>query len=159
MSATTSFIGFKLHRGLYREDGSIRRSVWEIGLTIAIKDKFRSVDIYLPQSKRHTSFWNLIYSEKKWEEEKLHACKELHLEADGDFETKKLADSFESSLDMDLINEQWDQMLRVVASLRKKLTPAHVIIQRLAIPLQLIGYQKHLPIWEDWKKRSTSSIM
>ena len=99
MSAPISFIDFKLHKGLYREDGSIRRSVWEIGLAIAIKDKFRSGDIYLPQSKRHTSFWNLIYSEKKWEEEKLNACKELHLEADGDVETKKLADSFESSLE------------------------------------------------------------
>ena len=99
LSATASFIDFKLHRGLYREDGSIRRSVWEIGLTIAIKDKFRSGDIYLQQSKRHTSFWNLIYSEKKWEEEKPHACKEIHLEADGDVETKKLADSFESSLE------------------------------------------------------------
>lgn len=99
VSAPTSFIDFKLHKGLYREDGSIRRSVWEIGLAIAIKDKFRSGDIYLPQSKRHTSFWNLIYSEKKWEEEKPHACKELHLEADGDVETKNLADSFESSVE------------------------------------------------------------
>ncbi len=99
VSAPTSFIDFKLHKGLYRKDGSTRRSVWEIGLAIAIKDKFRSGDIYLPQSKRHTSFWNLIYSEKKWEEEKPHACKELHLEADGDVETQNLADSFESSVE------------------------------------------------------------
>ena len=74
-SVPVSFIDFKLHKGLYREYGSIRRSVWEIGLAIAIKDKFRSGDIYLPQSKRHTSFLNLIYIEKKREEEKPHACK------------------------------------------------------------------------------------
>ena len=32
------------------------------------------------------------------------------------------------TVDIDLIKEQWDPMLRVVASLRKKLTPAHIII-------------------------------
>ena len=36
------------------------------------------------------------------------------------------------TVDMELIKEQWEPMLRVVASLRKKLTPAHIIIQRLA---------------------------
>lgn len=97
-TAPISFIDFKLQKGLYREDGSLRRGVWEIGLAIAIKDKFRSGDIYLPQSKRHTSFWNLIYSEKKWEQEKDKACKELHFEANGEIETKKFADLFEASL-------------------------------------------------------------
>ncbi len=28
---------------------------------------------------------------------------------------------------MDIVIEQWDQMLRVAASLKKRLTPAHVI--------------------------------
>ena len=32
---------------------------------------------------------------------------------------------------MDIVIEQWDQMLRVAASLKKRLTPAHVIIERL----------------------------
>ncbi len=36
------------------------------------------------------------------------------------------------AVDMDLINEQWDQKLREVALFRKMLTPAHVIIQKLA---------------------------
>ena len=36
------------------------------------------------------------------------------------------------TIDLDLIQEQWDKMIRVVASLKKRFTPAHIIIQRLA---------------------------
>ncbi|MGL4287345.1 MULTISPECIES: Tn3 family transposase [Methylobacterium] len=35
-------------------------------------------------------------------------------------------------VDLDLIAEQWDQLVRLVASLRDRLTPAHVVMQRLA---------------------------
>jgi TnpA family transposase len=42
-----------------------------------------------------------------------------------------LASLLNKSSDMDIVMEQWDQMLRVVASLKKRLTPAHVIIERL----------------------------
>src|SRR5207248_11694310 len=34
---------------------------FEIGVAIAIKDALRSGDLYLPESKKHVSFWNLIY--------------------------------------------------------------------------------------------------
>jgi TnpA family transposase len=35
-------------------------------------------------------------------------------------------------INMDLILEQWDQMVRLAASLKDRLTPAHVVMQRLA---------------------------
>jgi TnpA family transposase len=34
-------------------------------------------------------------------------------------------------VDLDIIVEQWDQLVRIVASLRDRLTPAHVVLQRL----------------------------
>lgn len=36
------------------------RNLWELGVALAIKDKLRSGDLFLSDSKRHTSFWNLI---------------------------------------------------------------------------------------------------
>lgn len=34
--------------------------------------------------------------------------------------------------DLDIIEEQWDTMIHVVQSLKERITPAHVIVQRLA---------------------------
>ena len=36
------------------------------------------------------------------------------------------------SVDLALIREQWDQLVRVGASLRNRVAPAHVVLQRLA---------------------------
>ncbi len=35
------------------------------------------------------------------------------------------------TVDMDIIEEQWDQMIRVAISLKKRTAPAHIIVQRL----------------------------
>ncbi|BDS15697.1 Tn3 family transposase [Aureispira anguillae] len=35
------------------------------------------------------------------------------------------------TVDMDIIEEQWDMMVRVASSLKKRTTPAHIIVQRL----------------------------
>jgi TnpA family transposase len=43
-----------------------------------------------------------------------------------------LDDVFTSTVDIDLIRENWDQIVRIVASLKNGLAPAHVIIQKLA---------------------------
>jgi len=37
-----------------------------------------------------------------------------------------------SGIDLDLIREQWDQLVRVAASLRNRVVPAHVVLQRLS---------------------------
>ncbi|MBV8176264.1 MAG: Tn3 family transposase [Verrucomicrobia bacterium] len=37
-----------------------------------------------------------------------------------------------SGVDVDLIPEQWDQLVRVAASLKNRVCPAHVVVQRLA---------------------------
>jgi TnpA family transposase len=39
---------------------------------------------------------------------------------------------FHGQADLDLLHEQWDQLVRVAASLRNRTAPAHVVLQRLA---------------------------
>jgi TnpA family transposase len=41
-------------------------------------------------------------------------------------------DLFTGAIDLQLIREQWDTIVRVAASLKNRIAPAHVIIQRLA---------------------------
>jgi TnpA family transposase len=43
-----------------------------------------------------------------------------------------LAGLFRGGVDAELIPEQWDQLARVAASLKNRVCPAHVIVQRLA---------------------------
>jgi TnpA family transposase len=38
---------------------------------------------------------------------------------------------FRNTINLDLIIEQWDELVRLVASLKNRLTPAHVVMQRL----------------------------
>lgn len=38
---------------------------------------------------------------------------------------------FRATVDMDLIRGQWDQLVRVAASLRNRTAPAHVVLERL----------------------------
>src|SRR5258705_1015102 len=43
-----------------------------------------------------------------------------------------LDDVINGTIDTELIREQWDQLVRVVASLRNRTAPAHVVLRRLA---------------------------
>jgi TnpA family transposase len=43
-----------------------------------------------------------------------------------------LSGIFRGGVDVSLIREQWDQLVRVAASLKNRVCPAHIIIQRLA---------------------------
>lgn len=55
------------------------RNLWELGIALAIKDKLRSGDLFLSDSKRHTSFWNLIYQESLWQRDRLELYEELNV--------------------------------------------------------------------------------
>ncbi len=48
--------------GIFR---GLHRNPFEISIAIAIKDALRSGDLYLPESKKHASFLNLIYAESE----------------------------------------------------------------------------------------------
>src|SRR5205807_5031059 len=79
-----SFIqpAWRLH--LYREDGRPDRRVWEIGLSLAIRDALRSGDLYLAESRRHVSFWNLVYDERQWADERNASYVQLNLPNEAD---------------------------------------------------------------------------
>jgi TnpA family transposase len=44
----------------------------------------------------------------------------------------RLDEVIRGTVDTELIREQWDQLIRVAASLRNRTAPAHVVLQRLA---------------------------
>jgi len=68
LDVPTSFVPKELQRALKDNSGNINRNAWELGLAMAIKDAFRSGDLYLPESKRHVSFWDLILNESSWQD-------------------------------------------------------------------------------------------
>ena len=65
-NAPTEFVPMELRRALKDRSGNLSRNAWEMGLALAVKDAFRSGDLYLPQSKHHVSFWDLMLSDSRW---------------------------------------------------------------------------------------------
>ena len=59
----TSFMDRQLALVAYDHNGIIKRNLWEMGVAIAIKDGFRSGDLYVEESNKYASFWSLIYQE------------------------------------------------------------------------------------------------
>lgn len=55
----TAFVPKELSRVLKDSNGNINRNAWELNLAFAIKDTFRSGDLYLPKSKQQVSFWDI----------------------------------------------------------------------------------------------------
>ena len=54
-----------------------RRALWDLALAFAIRDALRSGDLFLPASRRHVSFWNLVMGERQWAEAKEDAYARL----------------------------------------------------------------------------------
>jgi TnpA family transposase len=50
---------------------------------------------------------------------------------DRDVPLGRLQPLFHTGVDLALIREQWDQLVRVAASLKNRVAPAHVVLQRL----------------------------
>ena len=46
---------------------------------------------------------------------------------------------------MEIIKEQWDNLVRVAAALKNRIVPAHVIVQRLSTSADCL--RKHLLNW------------
>jgi len=69
LTVLTGFVPRELRRALKDQTGQINRNAWETDLALAIKDALRSGDLYLPKSKQHVSFWELTFSEPRWQTE------------------------------------------------------------------------------------------
>ena len=71
----------------------------EIALGFALRDALRSGDIYLPESRRHVSFLNLVYDESQWAQERSGAYKQLSLFPEADTVRRSYSRNLISSLD------------------------------------------------------------
>ena len=66
----TQFVPSVWRNSLKNEGGAINRAVWEISLAFAVRDALRSGALFLPESRRYLSFWNMVYDQKQWETDK-----------------------------------------------------------------------------------------
>lgn len=76
-TAPTDFVPKELRRALKNQAGTLNRNAWEMGLALAIKEGLRSGDLYLPQSKQHVSFWDMMLSESRWQQIRTSSFEEL----------------------------------------------------------------------------------
>ena len=73
----THFVPYELQRILNGKDGKLQRNAWELGVAIAMKDALRSGDLFVPQSKQHVSFWDLMLDQHHWQATREAAYTEL----------------------------------------------------------------------------------
>lgn len=66
--APTHFIPKELRQSLKGKDGKVQRNAWELGVAMAMKEAFRSGDLFLPKSKQHVSFWDLMLDQPRWQD-------------------------------------------------------------------------------------------
>lgn len=52
----TKFMDAQLTIAMRDKNGEIKRNLWEMGLAVAIKDGFRSGDLYVEQSNKYASW-------------------------------------------------------------------------------------------------------
>lgn len=95
--APTEFVPTAWRSALKQRDGIIDRRLWEIALALAARDALRSGDLYLPESRHHTSFWNLVYDEARWEKECEQCYLQLNLPSQAERMLLRLREEFESA--------------------------------------------------------------
>src|SRR6266446_949622 len=95
--APTAFVPGKFHAALHQADATIDRRTWELGLAVAVRDGLRSGDVYLPESRRHVSFSNLIYDPTRWLHERDLAYTELALPQQPDDFITRLQQAFDAA--------------------------------------------------------------
>lgn len=73
----TCFMPKELRNSLQGKDGKIQRSAWELGLAMAMKEALRSGDLFVPKSKQHVSFWDLMLNPYRWQDTREAAYTDL----------------------------------------------------------------------------------
>ncbi len=74
-NACIDFIPKKWRKSLTNQDGEINPRTWEISLGFALRDALKTGDLFIPESVHYISFWNMVYNEKQWlnDREKIYA--------------------------------------------------------------------------------------
>ena len=80
-----------------KKPGAIQRNAWETGLALALRDALRSGDVYLPDSKKHTSFWDLLVPDARWDEARDESYDDLEHPLPGGIQ-RRLLDEWQSHL-------------------------------------------------------------
>jgi TnpA family transposase len=83
---------------LYRDrntTGRADRRLWELALAVALRDTLRSGGLYLPDSRHHVSFSNLIYDEQRWAKDRTTAYAQLSLFEEQDAVISALMSQFD----------------------------------------------------------------
>ena len=81
---------------LEQDNGTRSRRVWENALAQAVRDALRSGDLYLAESRRHVSFWQLVYEEQRWHQERGRAYAQLALTSQAQAALQRLQQEFDA---------------------------------------------------------------
>ena len=82
--APLSFVEADLRAPIKRDNGPLRQHTWEIALGLAVRDHLQSGDLYLSESRNHGHFWNLVYDQTRWEQERQQGFALLSLPGNAD---------------------------------------------------------------------------
>lgn len=77
--APTDFVPSTWKEAFESADNRERLRIWEISLILEIKKRLRSLDLYIPQSHHHRSFWKLVHDEEAWKQKSSAAYETLGL--------------------------------------------------------------------------------
>lgn len=67
-----------------------------MGIAIAIRDGFRSGDLYVEHSNKYESFWNLIYQDHEWQQERANSYQTLEITQNVKEAVDEIIDKFHS---------------------------------------------------------------
>ncbi len=99
VDAPCDFVPAAWRAALEREDGSLERKIWEIALALAVRDALRAGDLNLAESRRHVSFWNLVYDENQWAKQRKEAYAALVLPTEAGRVLDKLRQEYMEALE------------------------------------------------------------
>lgn len=137
--APTAFVPRKFWPALAEPDGTLDRRTWELGLAVAVRDGLRSGDVFLPASRRHVSFPNLVYDPTRWQAERTEAYTELQLPQAPDDFCARLQREF------DTVAQQAAQGLATNASVTLRRNRIHLKKREaLEVPPRLVELRRTL---------------
>jgi len=110
-----------------------------LGLAVAVRDGLRSGDVFLPASRRHVSFPNLLYDPTRWQAERTEAYTELQLPQAPDDFCARLQRAF------DTVAQQAAQGLATNASVTLRRNRIHLKKREaLEVPPRLVELRRTL---------------
>jgi TnpA family transposase len=82
--APTAFVDPDLRTAIKRGEQALRWHTWQIAVGLGVRDHLRSGDLYLSESRKHGQFWNLVYEQAQWEQERQQGYALLSLPTSAD---------------------------------------------------------------------------